>query len=58
MDQPFVKDPAKTVSELVTEKIAKTGEKITIRRFTRYKMGEGLKRRDEDFGGQVASLVS
>ncbi len=57
LDQPFVKDPAKTVSELVTEKIAKTGEKITIRRFTRYKMGEGIERRDEDFGGEVASLV-
>ena len=58
LDQPFVKDPAKTVAELVTEKIAKTGEKITIRRFTRYKMGEGLEKRDEDFGGEVASMVS
>ena len=58
MDQPFVKDPAKTVAELVTEKVAKTGEKITIRRFTRYKMGEGLEKRDDDFGGEVASLVS
>jgi elongation factor Ts len=58
MDQPFVKDPAKTVSELVTEKVAKTGEKITIRRFKRYKMGEGLERRDEDFGSEVASLIS
>lgn len=58
MDQPFVKDPAKTVAELVTEKVAKTGEKITIRRFTRYKMGEGLDRREEDFGGEVAALVS
>ena len=58
MDQPFVKDPAKTVSELVTEKVAKTGEKITIRRFKRYKMGEGLERRGDDFGGEVASLIS
>ena len=57
MDQPFVKEPAKTISELVTEKVAKTGEKITVRRFTRYKMGEGLERRDEDFGGEVASLI-
>src|SRR6266487_6757692 len=56
LDQPFIKDPAKTVAELVTDKVAKTGEKITIRRFTRYKMGEGLERRDEDFGGEVASL--
>ncbi|HKR61271.1 MAG TPA: translation elongation factor Ts [Pyrinomonadaceae bacterium] len=57
LDQPFVKDTAKTVGELVTEKVAKTGEKITIRRFTRYKMGEGLERKNEDFGGEVASLI-
>jgi elongation factor Ts len=57
LDQPFVKEPAKTVGELVTEKVAKTGEKITIRRFTRYKMGEGLDKRSDDFGGEVASLV-
>jgi elongation factor Ts len=57
VDQPFVKDPAKTVGELVTEKVAKTGERIAVRRFTRYKMGEGLERRADDFGGEVASLV-
>ncbi len=57
-DQPFVKDPAKTVAELVTEKIAKTGERIAIRRFTRYKMGEGLERRSEDFGNEVASMLT
>lgn len=56
-DQPFVKDPAKTVAELVTEKVAKTGERITIRRFTRYKMGEGLERKAEDFGSEVASML-
>ena len=58
LDQPFVKDPAKTIGELLTEKIAKTGERITVRRFTRYKMGEGLEKRGEDFGSEVASLVS
>jgi elongation factor Ts len=58
LDQPFVKDPAKTVGELVTEKASKTGEKITIRRFSRYKMGEGLQRRGDDFGGEVAALLS
>src|SRR6266705_6357539 len=57
LDQPFIKDPAKTVGELVTEKIAKTGEKITIRRFARYKMGEGLAKREDDFGGEVAKLA-
>src|SRR3989442_6027738 len=58
LDQPFVKDPAKTVAELVDEKVAKTGEKISIRRFTRYKMGEGLEKKGDDFGSEVASLIS
>lgn len=56
-DQPFVKDPSKTVAELVTEKVAKTGERISIRRFTRYKMGEGLERRADDFSSEVASML-
>jgi elongation factor Ts len=58
VDQPFVKAPEKTVGELVTEKVSKTGERIAVRRFTRYKMGEGLERRNEDFGGEVASMLS
>jgi elongation factor Ts len=57
LDQPFVKDPAKTINELLTEKIAKTGERITVRRFARYKMGEGLAKREEDFGSEVAALT-
>ena len=56
LDQPFIKDPAKTVGELIIDKIAKTGEKITIRRFARYKMGEGLAKREDDFGDEVAKL--
>jgi len=58
VDQPFVKDSGKTVGELITEKTAKTGERITVRRFTRYKMGEGLEKRGEDFGNEVASLLT
>jgi len=57
VDQPFVKAPEKTIAELVTEKTAKTGERIAVRRFTRYKMGEGLERRGDDFGNEVASLL-
>jgi elongation factor Ts len=57
LDQPFVKDPAKTVGELVEEKVGQTGEKITIRRFSRYKMGEGLEKRGDDFANEVAALV-
>jgi elongation factor Ts len=41
-EQPFIKDQAKTVSELVKEMIARTGENVRIRRFTRYKLGEDM----------------
>ncbi len=57
LDQPFVKDPAKTIQDLLTEKIASIKENITVRRFSRYKMGEGIAKRDDDFGGEVAALV-
>jgi len=57
LDQPFVKDPAKTVQELLTENIARTGERITVRRFTRYKMGEGIEKKGDDFADEVASMV-
>ena len=39
LDQPFVKLPEKTVKEMLAEKIAKIGENISIRRFTRYQLG-------------------
>lgn len=57
LDQPFVKDPSKSVGELVTEKIASIKENITVRRFTRYKMGEGIEKKSDDFAAEVASMV-
>ena len=57
VDQPFVKDPSKTVGDLVAEKISSIKENITIRRFTRYKMGEGIEKKPDDFAGEVASMV-
>ncbi len=53
LEQNFVKDPGMTVEELIKEKIAKIGEKITIRRFTRYVLGEGLEKRQENFAEEV-----
>ena len=40
LEQPFVKNPDITVGQLVTEVSSKTGEKIEVRRFTRYALGE------------------
>jgi len=57
LDQPFVKDPSKTIDELVKEKVASIKENISIRRFTRYKMGEGIEKKQDDFAAEVASMV-
>jgi elongation factor Ts len=57
VDQPFVKDPSKTVGELVTEKIASIKENISIRRFSRFKMGEGIEKKADNFAAEVASMV-
>ena len=51
--QPFVKDPDKTVGQLVTEKVAKIGENIQVRRFVRFKLGEGIEKRQDDFAAEV-----
>jgi elongation factor Ts len=43
MDQPFIKDPDKKISQLIMEKIAIIGENITVSRFTRYERGEAVR---------------
>ena len=53
LEQPFVKDPNIKIEDLVKEKIAKIGEKITIRRFTRYVLGEGIQKKEENFAEEV-----
>jgi len=40
MEQPFIKDPKVFIRDLLTAVIAKTGENIVIKRFTRYQLGE------------------
>jgi elongation factor Ts len=57
LEQPWVKDPDKTVQQLVTEAIAKIGENINVRRFTRYALGEGLQKKSEDFAAEVAKTA-
>ncbi|MBP2640074.1 MAG: tsf [Firmicutes bacterium] len=57
LDQAFIKDTDKTISQLITEKIAKIGEQISVRRFTRYQMGEGLEKKSDDFAAEVASIT-
>ena len=58
LEQPYVRDPDKTVQDVVMETIAKFGENINIRRFTRYEMGEGLQKRDDNLADEVQKQIS
>ena len=57
-EQPFVKDSSITIKEMINEAIMSIGEKITIRRFTRYEMGEGLEKRVNDLAAEVAAQIA
>ena len=58
MEQAFIKDPDQTVQQLVTEVIAKLGENIQVRRFSRFKVGEGVEKVAVDFSEEVRSQVA
>ena len=57
LEQSFIKDPSKKVLDIVNEAVAKIGEKINVRRFVRYEMGEGLEKRHDDFANEVMSQM-
>ena len=58
LEQAFVKDTDKTVQQLLTEAVRKTGENVRIRRFVRFVLGEGLEKRSDDFAAEVAAAIS
>ena len=58
MEQDFVKDPGKTITQYLNETIGTIGEKISIRRFVRYEMGEGLKKKEENFAEEISAQVA
>ena len=57
LEQPFIKDPDKTVDQLLKEKIAVIGENLSIRRFARFEVGEGLEKKQENFAEEVAKQL-
>jgi elongation factor Ts len=57
LDQPFIHEPDKSVSQAVKEAEGKVGGPIKVTGFVRYALGEGIDRPDSDFGGEVAALV-
>lgn len=57
LEQPFIKDPDKAVKDLIKEKIAKIGENISVRRFSRFELGEGIEKQKADFASEVQSMM-
>ena len=57
MEQPFIKETEKTVEQLIHEHIARIGENITVRRFARYEVGEGIEKEKADFAAEVMAQI-
>lgn len=57
LEQPFIKDPDKTIQQVLTEKIATIGENISIRRFVRFEKGEGIAKKEENFADEVMKQI-
>ena len=57
MDQKFIKNPEKSVKDLLNEMISKIGENIVIRRFVRFELGEGIEKKTENFAEEVAAQM-
>ena len=57
LEQAFVMDPNLTVEQFVSQKTAEIGEKIAVRRFVKWVMGEGLEKRKDDFAAEVAAQM-
>ncbi|TWH48628.1 translation elongation factor Ts [Sporomusa sp. KB1] len=58
LEQAFIKDPDKTITQLITERVSKIGENISVRRFTRYQLGEGIEKKSNDFAAEVMAAVN
>jgi len=58
MDQAWIKEPDKTISQLMTEKIAIIGENMNIRRFARFEVGEGIEKKEDDFAAEVMKQIN
>lgn len=57
LEQPFIKDEDKTIAELLTEKTGEIGEKITVRRFARYELGEGIEKEKANLADEVEAQL-
>jgi elongation factor Ts len=57
LEQPFIKDTDISVQDLISKKIAKIGENITVRRFSRFELGEGIAKKETNFAEEIAAMT-
>jgi elongation factor Ts len=55
LSQPYIRDQAITVEELITQQVSKIGENIQVRRFSRFVLGEGIEKEVTNFAEEVAA---
>lgn len=58
LEQSFIKNPDITIQDLLNEKMIKIGEKLSIRRFARFEVGEGIEKKTENFAEEVAKQIN
>jgi elongation factor Ts len=58
LEQPYIKDTDKTIQQLIYENVSKFGENISVRRFSRYEVGEGIEKVKSDFAAEVMSQLN
>jgi elongation factor Ts len=57
LPKAYIKDPSKTVEELIKEATAELGEKISIRRFKKFNLGEGIEKKESNFAQEIADMA-
>ncbi|MFZ5943678.1 MAG: translation elongation factor Ts [Bacillota bacterium] len=58
LEQSYIKDGDKTVGQIISEAIAEIGENISVRRFVRYELGEGIEKKSGDFAAEVMAEIN
>ncbi len=58
LEQPFIMNPDVTVQQYLSTKTSEIGEKLSVRRFVKFVMGEGLEKKKDDFAAEVAASVA
>ncbi len=58
MNQAFIKDPSLSIEKLIKDASAKMGKELSVKRFVRFEMGEGLEKRSDNFADEVAAQMN